>query len=128
MPPPLQLSSAAVHLQRGARAEARVARWYQRRGWRLCAHNWHGGGSELDLVLSRWRTLLVVEVRYRSSGQPLASIDHSKLEHILRASAALIRTHKLERYRYRLDAVGISPAGFIVQKDLLRNAGRPISD
>ena len=114
------LPLVAPHLEKGAQAEAQVARWYQRRGWRLAARNWHGGGGALDLVFSRWRTLLVVEVRYRGSGAPLASIDEAKIERTLKASAALIRTFKLERYRFRLDAVGVSPAGLLVSKNVLQ--------
>jgi putative endonuclease len=92
----------------GARAEARAVRHLQWRGWRIAARNWHGGGGELDIVASRWRTLLIVEVRRRLTGMDaLVSIDRAKLDRTLRAAQALIRAHQLERYYLRYDLIGI---------------------
>ena len=57
-------------------AERRAARHLWLRGWRICARNWIGGGGELDLVGSRWRTLRVVEVRRRPTlAQAFASVS-----------------------------------------------------
>ena len=99
--------------QRGAWAETRAAHYLQRRGWRLCARNWIGGGGELDLVCSRWRTLLIVEVRYRSHDQPFVSIDTDKISHLKQASKALIRQHKLQQYVLRFDAIGVMSDGHV---------------
>lgn len=105
----------------GAWAEAVVARHLFWRGWRLAARNWIGGGGELDLVASRWRSLLIAEVRFRSAGEALRSIDAAKLDRILDATDALIRQHGLERYRVRLDLYAVDRAGRIVrQRDILR--------
>lgn len=91
---------------RGLAAERRACRYLQRRGWRLCARNWAADGGELDLVMSRWRTLLVVEVRSRQHDRPLASIDDAKLARTRLAAQRLIALHGLERYRLRIDAIG----------------------
>jgi len=106
--------------RRGQRAEARAC-WYLRlRGWRIVARNWIGGGGELDIVASRWRTLLVVEVRARSGDRPLASIDRDKLRRCAAAAQALVRTHHLQRYRLRLDVIGIDERGRLRrQRDVL---------
>lgn len=97
-------------------------RW---RGWRLCARNWIGGGGELDLVASRWTTLLVVEVRRRASAEAaLASVDRAKLDHVIAAAQALVRTHRLQRYRLRLDLAAVDERGRITwTRDVL--AGQP---
>jgi Holliday junction resolvase-like predicted endonuclease len=96
----------------GFRAERRAARHLRWRGWRLCACNWLGGGGELDLVLSRWRTLLVVEVRLRPTlDEALASIDDAKLQRTVLAARALVRQHYLERYRLRFDLMAYDHAG-----------------
>jgi putative endonuclease len=105
----------------GAWAEARVARRLLLRGWRLAAWNWTGGGGELDLVASRWRTLLIAEVRYRAAGEALQSIDAAKLDRVLAATEALIRQHSLEAYRVRIDLYAVDPRGRISrQRDILR--------
>ena len=96
------------------------------RGWRICARNWIGGGGELDLVASRWRTLLIVEVRQRVSGAAaVASVDRAKLDRTLAAARALVRTHGLERYRLRFDVIGFPNRGAVVwRRDVLR-IGQP---
>jgi putative endonuclease len=88
----------------GQVAERAAERYLRLRGWRLCARNWIGGGGELDLVASSWRTLLVVEVRRRRDHDVAAwSVDAAKLERTRRAAHALIRQYQLQRYRLRID-------------------------
>ncbi len=113
----VELTTSAI----GARAERRVAIWYRWRGWRWCAHNWIGGGGELDLVFSRWSTLLVVEVRLRATTEAArASVDDEKLKRVLGATAALVRAHGLQAYRLRLDLATVDHRGRIaVARDLL---------
>jgi putative endonuclease len=107
----------------GARAELRACRYLRWRGWRICARNWIGGGGELDIVASRWRTLLIVEVRQRSdSANAFASIDRMKLERTLASARALILAHGLQRYHVRIDAIGIDGSGRLLRRrDLLRH-------
>ncbi len=114
----VELTTSAI----GGSAERRVASWYRRRGWRWCAHNWIGGGGELDLVFSRWTTLLIVEVRLRATAQAArASVDDEKLKRVLGATAALVRTHGLQCYRLRVDLATVDHRGRIaVSRDLLR--------
>ncbi len=92
------------------------------RGWRIVARNWIGGGGELDIVASRWRTLLIVEVRHRSAaGDALLSIDRAKLDRTLAAANALVRAHGLARYRLRFDLIGFDAHGRLArQRDILR--------
>ena len=93
--------------------------------WRIVARNWHGGGGELDIVASRWRTLLVVEVRHRSAGAPLASIDRGKLERTLAAAHALVAAHGLQRYRLRIDVIGLDASGRLVHRCDVLHAALP---
>lgn len=95
----------------GREAETRACRHLILRGWRIVARNWIAAGGELDIVASRWRTLLVVEVRHRSDGRPLASIDREKWRRIRRTALALVRTHHLQRYRLRFDVIGLDGDG-----------------
>jgi putative endonuclease len=106
----------------GDQAENRAC-WHLRlRGWRIAARNWIGGGGELDIVASRWRTLLIVEVRRRATtAAALASINREKYERTQRAAQALIHAHNLEAYTLRFDAMGYDEAGhFVWVKDIVR--------
>lgn len=88
----------------GAAAERAAERHLRWRGWRICARNWIGGGGELDIVATRWRTLLVAEVRRRGDvDAAAASVDAAKLDRLQRAARALVRQHQLGRYRLRFD-------------------------
>lgn len=123
MPTHPPLISPQGHAARiGAAAERRATRMLMLRGWRICARNWIGGGGELDIVASRWRTLLIVEVRQRVSGAAaLASVDRAKLDRTIAAARSLIRTHALERYRLRFDAIGFAANGTAIwRRDILK--------
>ena len=109
----------------GMLAEERACRHLRWRGWRIAARNWIGGGGELDIVASRWRTLLVVEVRRRTTlREALASIDRDKLARTMRATQALIRVHDLQRYHLRYDLIAIDHHGRLQrERDILRRGG-----
>lgn len=120
MPPPVD------HHALGAAAERRACRMLMLRGWRICARNWIGGGGELDIVASRWRTLLIVEVRQRVTGAAaVASVDRAKLDRTIAAARALIRTHGLERYRLRFDVIGFPPGGRALWRRDVLQYGQP---
>lgn len=106
----------------GDAAERRAVRMLMLRGWRICARNWIGGGGELDIVASRWRTLLIVEVRQRAStAAAVASVDRAKLDRTMAAARSLVRLHGLEQYRLRFDVIGFPTAGSAVwRRDILR--------
>lgn len=110
--PVISLADARRH--QGAQAERTVARHLWWRGWRICAKNWIGGGGELDLVVSRWRTIRIVEVRSRPThAEAFASVDLAKLNRTRQAAAALVRQHKLTAYRLRIDCAAVDANGRI---------------
>jgi Holliday junction resolvase-like predicted endonuclease len=106
----------------GAAAERRACRMLWLRGWRICARNWIGGGGELDIVASRWRTLLIVEVRQRvTTAAAVASVDRAKLDRTVASARALVRLHGLEQYRLRFDVIGFPVSGNVIwRRDILR--------
>ncbi len=78
----------------GAAAERLAARHLWLRCWRICARNWIGGGGELDLVVSRWRTLVIVEVRRRPTlAAAFASVDRDKFNRTIAVANALVRAY-----------------------------------
>lgn len=120
------VTNLPAHLVAGRRAERRIAWYLRRRCWRIVARNWEGGGGELDLVAVRWRTLLVVEVRYRErDGDALRSIDRAKLARTAAAARALVAQHGLHAYRLRVDLIGLDVRGRIVRSRDVLEQGRP---
>ncbi len=106
---------------RGPWAEARVAWRYRLRGWRIAERNWIGGGGELDIIASRWWTLVVVEVRYRPvHDAALVTIDAAKIGRTMTAAQAFIARHDLHAYRLRIDLALVDAQGRIrIRRDCL---------
>ena len=103
---PTQKTISIPNRKRGDDAETRAWHHLRWRGWRLCARNWVGSGGELDIVASRWRTLLIVEVRKRQHGAAELSVDQDKLLRTVRTARELIHTANLQRYTLRIDIMG----------------------
>jgi putative endonuclease len=78
------------------RGERRALHHYEARGFRLVDANVRVGRYELDLVLRRGRTLLVVEVKEKSGeayGHPFEMIDAEKARRVHSAAWAWYATH-----------------------------------
>jgi putative endonuclease len=91
----------------GARAESLAADYLEAQGARLLLRNYRRRLGELDLVALHRGTLLVVEVRTRSSrafGGAAASVDGLKRRRIVRAAQQLLqRRRDLARLPVRFD-------------------------
>lgn len=79
------------HLRLGAHGEARVAAWYEARGYTVLDRNWRcrddDVNGELDLVVARGVDVVVVEVKTRSSerfGSPLEAVGPDKRRRLRR--------------------------------------------
>ncbi len=89
--------------------------WLMCKGYRPVARNYvvgrGTGAGEVDLILSRGRTLVFVEVKYRPSlTQALAAITADNQIRVARASAAfLARRPRYRGYAVRYDAVLMAP-------------------
>jgi putative endonuclease len=78
------------------RGERRALLHYRLRGYRLLDANARAGGYELDLVLRRGRTLVVVEVKEKGGseyGDPLEMIGPEKRRRVLAAARAWLALH-----------------------------------
>lgn len=64
--------------------------------------------GELDIVCKKHNTLVIVEVKYRSSGDlgdPVESVDSRKIKKILKATEKYIYENHLERMEVRFDII-----------------------
>jgi putative endonuclease len=77
-------------------AEERARRWYRLRGFRILGENVWLGGSELDLVVRRGRSLRFVEVKEKRGdryGDPLEMVGAEKRRRLRRAAELWLAAH-----------------------------------
>ena len=93
----------------GPLGETLAGRYLVRRGWRIIARNWRGGGGELDLVAVRAGVVAFVEVKTRGDraalDEPVTSAQRMRL---VRAASAFLACHpELGSAWARFDLIGV---------------------
>lgn len=71
----------AARLRLGAVGEDRAAAWYRSKGYEIVARNWRCRDGEIDLICRRGETVVVCEVKTRSSlayGHPAEAVTPTK--------------------------------------------------
>lgn len=107
-------SKAAPRLREkslGRYGEDVAARYLQDCGLVLIDRNWRSSSGELDLIALDGGTLVVCEVKTRTSdafGGPLAAVDARKLARLRRLSAEWLAEHPIGVDGMRIDVVGVS--------------------
>ncbi|MCC3278959.1 YraN family protein [Arthrobacter sp. zg-Y40] len=103
----------------GSRGEELAAQYLAAAGMTIVDRNWRCPEGEIDLVAVDGATLVVVEVKTRSSlayGHPFEAITPAKLARLHGLSAAWVREHGRYFAHRRIDAVAVLDDG----------AGRPL--
>lgn len=98
----------------GRRGEALAAQYLEDAGLRVIDRNWRCTVGEIDLVAVDGATLVVVEVKTRSSenfGHPLEAITPGKLERLYLLASRWARAHDLRFAGFRVDAIAIVDNG-----------------
>jgi putative endonuclease len=99
----------------GQSAENAAVRLLESHGLTVLLRNYRGKVGELDIVARDEQTLVVAEVRQRSSdrfGGAAASVDYHKQTKIRRAAALLLHQRKdLAALPVRFDVIAIGPNG-----------------
>lgn len=107
----------------GADGEDVVARWYVERGYRVLARNWRCTAGELDLVLARGDTVVVCEVKTRSSyrfGSPFEAVGRDKQRRLRRLGSLWLSTEAPFRPRHvRYDVAAVVSRRVEVIEDAL---------
>ena len=96
----------------GRAGEERAARHLTANGFRLLDRNWRCPQGEIDIVAEITDTLVVIEVKSRSSeafGHPFEAIDRRKAARLWRLAMAWIAAHPDEARgrRLRIDAIAL---------------------
>ena len=99
----------------GAAAESAAVEFLQSQGLEVLLRNYRLRLGELDIVARDRNTLVIVEVRKRSSdryGGAAASVDIRKQIKLRRAASLLLqRRRDLAEYRVRFDVIAVTPRG-----------------
>jgi putative endonuclease len=96
---------------RGLQWEHAAGAYLESRGLEILKRRYRCRAGELDLVCRDGGTLVIVEVRARSSGSlvgSLETVDYRKRRKLLQATRHLLMRHPAwSRYPIRFDVVGI---------------------
>lgn len=103
----------------GAYGEERAARYLIARGLQVIERNWRCDGGEIDIVLRDGATLVVCEVKTRTSltaGTPHEAITDAKLARLKRLGERWAAEHDVRPEGIRIDLVAV----------LCRRRGAPV--
>ena len=94
----------------GADGEALTARHYEAQGYTVLDRNWRCRDGELDLVLRRGRTLVVCEVKTRTSaafGLPAEAVTRAKQEKLRLLARRWLAASAFRPSTIRFDVAGV---------------------
>jgi putative endonuclease len=94
----------------GQEGEDRAAAWYRARGYVVVARNWRCRTGELDLVVAKRRTLVLVEVKTRRTdrfGIPAEAITPVKQRRLRALARAYLEANDVRPSALRFDVVSI---------------------
>lgn len=118
----------ALHNQAlGRYGEELAARYLTAQGLVLLDRNWRGRDGELDLVLREGGTLVVCEVKTRTShdyGTPHEAVTAAKVARLRRLAAQWVHSHLATPAGIRIDLVAVlRPRRGAAQIDHVRGLG-----
>ena len=97
----------------GHRGEAAAARWYQKQGCTLLAHNFRTRMGELDVVVREPDgTVVICEVKTRSQNtvaRPAAAVDAAKQHRIILAAQYYLQVTGQSDVPVRFDVAEVFP-------------------
>ena len=101
------------HLKTGTIGEELACRYLESLGYTIHERNWRYGHKEVDIIAQWGPTLVIAEVKTRSSGSYLKareSVTRDKERFLIQAADHYVRLHHLElEVRYDIIALDIAP-------------------
>lgn len=94
----------------GDRGEALAAAWYVAEGYQVLDRNWRCRDGEIDLVLRKGGTVVVCEVKTRTTlayGSPLESVTGAKRKRLRRLAACWLAAHEVHAVNVRFDVAAV---------------------
>lgn len=119
--------TAARNSTLGKYGESVAARRLTSLGMTVIDRNWRGPSGEIDLVLRDGETLVICEVKTRTSadrGHPLEAVTVTKARRLRRLAAEWIEAHRVRPADVRIDVVGVlQPGHGAAQVEHLKGVG-----
>ena len=107
----------ASHNEFGIQGEDKAVNYLIREGYTILDRNWKSGHKELDIVAEKDGTLVVVEVKTRTSskyGNPEDAVTPKKIRNTVLAADAYIRFNRID-LPVRFDIISVlSSSGDVI--------------
>ena len=119
----------AEHNNRGMEGEKIAAAYLEEKGHKILERNWKFGHEEIDIIAKHLNTLLIVEVKTRSStffGDPAEFVSVQKQRHLIKAANAYIEKKNLDM-EVRFDIIGVILNGSNYHINHIEDAFCPIA-
>jgi len=87
-----------------------AAAWYEANGYEVVARNWRCRDGEIDLILRRGNTIVICEVKTRSSaafGTPAEAVTRTKQLRLRRLAAQWLHEHQVGGSILRFDVAAV---------------------
>lgn len=97
-------------IETGRQGEDLAAAHLQREGWEILERNWRCSEGEIDIVARDGDTLVICEVKTRTSerfGTPLAAVTSVKVTRLRRLALAWLSARDARAGAIRIDVVGV---------------------
>ena len=104
----------AIHNEVGEEGEKLAAKYISNKGYNILAKNWRHRKAEVDIIATDKETLVIIEVKTRSSsnfGKPEDAVSQKKQNLLIEAANAYLEQNNLD-FEVRFDIV------IIVQKNI----------
>ena len=99
----------AKHIELGKKGEEIAAGFLKGKGYQILERNWRTGRDEIDIIATDKNTLVIVEVKTRSTdyfGEPEEAVTDRKQEFLIRAAEEYVNQNELD-LEIRFDIVSI---------------------
>ncbi len=114
----------ASHNDFGREAEQTAVRYLQQKGYEILERNWRFQKAELDIIAMKDNTLVVVEVKARTSdyfGAPESFVNPRKMKLIVQATQEYITRNDLD-LEVRFDIISILKNRYKEELEHIENA------
>lgn len=94
----------------GREGELAAVQYLEREGFRVLDRNWRCADGEIDIVAAERRSLVVCEVKTRSSvryGDPVEAVTRAKSRRLRKLAICWLNAHGVRFEQVRIDVIGL---------------------
>lgn len=121
------LNDLPQHSRLGREGETFALEYVKANGYKVLKTNWHHGSKELDIVAQKDNTIIVFEVKTRSSSQweePKDAVRMRKQKNIIDAADAFVQRYNLD-LEVQFDIISLVSKGTTFELEHIPDAFYP---